>query len=68
MTLFTTPTTTMSLPPPAMRSIKWGQFATGASAILALVLLAATVAQSQSVQWTEIPRYLVNPRSCAASC
>jgi polar amino acid transport system permease protein len=61
MALFTTPTTTMSLPPPAMRSIKWGQFATAASAILALVLLAATVAQSQSVQWSEIPRYLVNP-------
>jgi len=61
MALFTMQTTTMSLPPPAMRSIKWGQVTTGASAILALILIGSAVAQSQSVQWSEIPRYLVHP-------
>lgn len=46
---------------PFASRIQWGQVATGASAILALVLCAATIAGSQSVQWWEIPRYMVDP-------
>ncbi|MBO9198149.1 amino acid ABC transporter permease [Rhizobium sp. 16-449-1b] len=61
MALFTTQPTTLSLPPPASRSVQWGQCATGAIAILAVVLLGTIVAQSQSVQWSEIPHYLVHP-------
>lgn len=61
MALFTTQPTTLSLQPPASRSIQWGQFATGAIAILAVALLGTILAQSQSVQWSEIPHYLVHP-------
>lgn len=41
--------------------MRWGQIATGAIAISALAFFALVVGQSQSIQWSEIPRYLVDP-------
>jgi polar amino acid transport system permease protein len=41
--------------------MRWGQIATGAIAISALAFFALIVGQSQSIQWSEIPRYLVDP-------
>ncbi|OAV53893.1 ABC transporter permease [Rhizobium sp. WYCCWR10014] len=43
------------------RPRRWGQIATGAIAISALAFFALVVGQSQSIQWSEIPRYLVDP-------
>jgi polar amino acid transport system permease protein len=61
MALFAAHPTSMTLAPPAARQFRWGQILTGAGAILALAFVAVIVAQSQSVQWSEIPRYLVHP-------
>ena len=61
MFLFTAQSNSVALAPPSTRSIRWGQIATGGIAILALLVVALIVAQSQSVQWAEIPRYLVHP-------
>lgn len=55
------PSTSLALAPPITRQIRWGQVAVGVSAILALTLCGGIVAQSQSIQWTEIPRYMVHP-------
>lgn len=55
------PSTSLALAPPITREIRWGQVAIGVSAILALTLFAGIVAQSQSIQWAEIPRYMVHP-------
>jgi polar amino acid transport system permease protein len=41
--------------------MRWGQIATGAIAISALAFFALIIGQSQSIQWSEIPRYLVDP-------
>lgn len=46
---------------PAGNPVRWGQVATGAGAILALALLAMIVGRSQNVQWSEIPRFMVDP-------
>jgi polar amino acid transport system permease protein len=46
---------------PAMK-IRWGQLATGGFALSVLAAFAWTVAQSQSVQWSVIPGFLVHPR------
>jgi polar amino acid transport system permease protein len=51
----------LAFAPPAIRQLKTGQILTGASAILALALFGLVVARSQSVQWTEIPRYMIDP-------
>ena len=61
MSLFQASPIGLTLAPPAMRSIRWGQVATGAIAISALAFFALVVAQSQSIQWSEIPHYLVHP-------
>ncbi|MDO9415502.1 amino acid ABC transporter permease [Pararhizobium sp.] len=61
MTLFAAHPTTLTLAPPTGKPVKWGQVATGASAILALAIFGMIVAQSQSVQWSEIPHYLIHP-------
>lgn len=55
------PSTSLALAPPITRQIRWGQVAVGVSAILALTLCGGIVAQSQSIQWAEIPRYMVHP-------
>ncbi|TCQ23020.1 amino acid ABC transporter permease [Rhizobium sp. PP-CC-3G-465] len=61
MSLFAAPPISLHLAPPAGRSIRWGQLLTGTGAILVLAVFAMIVAQSQSIQWAEIPRYLVHP-------
>ncbi|WP_406721109.1 amino acid ABC transporter permease [Thioclava litoralis] len=48
--------------PPRVRKIRWGQVTTGGIAIAILLGLAGVVAQSQSIQWGQIPTYLVDPR------
>ncbi len=53
---------TSSSAPPARLKIRWGQVATGGTALLILAAIAWVVAQSQSIQWGEIPAYLVDPR------
>ena len=52
---------TETLARPVARPIQWGQIAIGGSAILVLAGFALIVAQSQSVQWAEIPPYLIDP-------
>ena len=61
MSLFAAHPTALTLAPPISRPIRWGQILTGASAILALVFFGMIVAQSQSIQWAEIPHYLIHP-------
>jgi len=51
----------LTIGPSATRQIQWGQIAVGFGAILALACIALIVGQSQSVQWGEIPSYLVDP-------
>jgi polar amino acid transport system permease protein len=60
MALFAQPVS-MALAPRVGKPIRWGQITTGTSAILALVLFITIVARNQSVQWAEIPRYMVDP-------
>jgi polar amino acid transport system permease protein len=60
MSLFAQPFS-MAIAPPVGKPIRWGQIATGTSAILALALVMMIVARSQSVQWSEIPRFMVDP-------
>ncbi|WP_062207180.1 amino acid ABC transporter permease [Aureimonas sp. AU12] len=47
--------------PPVPRALQRGQLATGGVALAILAGLAFVLTQSQSVQWSEIPRYLVHP-------
>jgi len=49
-------------PPRAGLKIRWGQIATGAMAVAVLAGLGSVVAQSHSVQWAQIPAFLVDPR------
>jgi polar amino acid transport system permease protein len=61
MALFTAQPITISHAPPGTRPIRWGQIATGAIAISAVAAFAGIVGQSQSIQWSEIPHYLLHP-------
>ncbi|WP_332302938.1 amino acid ABC transporter permease [Rhizobium sp. GR12] len=60
MALFAQPVS-MAIAPPVGKPMRWGQITTGTGAILALVLLLMTIGRNQSVQWSEIPRYMVDP-------
>lgn len=51
----------MAIAPPLGKPIRLGQIISGTSAILALALIILTVARNQTVQWGEIPRYMVDP-------
>lgn len=51
----------MAIAPPLGKPIRWGQITSGTSAILALALFILTIARNQTVQWGEIPRYMVDP-------
>lgn len=51
----------MGIAPPVGTPIRWGQITSGAVAILAVVLTITMIAGNQSVQWGEIPRYMVDP-------
>ncbi|UWM76257.1 amino acid ABC transporter permease [Rhizobium sp. WSM4643] len=61
MALFQASPISLSLAPSVGRPMHWGQIATGAIAMSALAFFALVVGQSQSIQWSEIPRYLVDP-------
>ncbi|MBY3246497.1 amino acid ABC transporter permease [Rhizobium laguerreae] len=60
MSFFAQPVS-MAIAPPVGKPIRWGQLTSGTSAILALVLFVTTIARNQTVQWGEIPRYMVDP-------
>lgn len=60
MALFAQPVS-IAIAPPVGKPIRWGQITSGTSAILALVIFIITIAQNQTVQWGEIPRYMVDP-------
>ena len=47
--------------PVVVKPIRWGQVALGAGAVAVLALIAALVGQSQNVQWSQVPVYLVDP-------
>ncbi|WP_064708307.1 amino acid ABC transporter permease [Rhizobium bangladeshense] len=51
----------MAVVPQVGKPIRWGQITTGTSAILALALFLTIVGRSQSVQWSEIPRFMIDP-------
>ena len=61
MALFVAQPITLSHAPRRTGPIQWGQIATGAIAISAMAFFALIVGQSQSIQWSEIPHYLVHP-------
>lgn len=60
MALFAQPIS-MTIVPPVRKQIRWGQVATGSIAILVLALMVLAVGRNQSVQWSEIPRYMIDP-------
>lgn len=60
MALFAQPIC-MTIVPPVRKPIRWGQVATGSIAILVLALMVLAVGRNQSVQWSEIPRYMIDP-------
>ena len=51
----------MTIVPPVRRPILWRQVATGSIAILVLALMVLAIGRNQSVQWSEIPRYMIDP-------
>src|SRR4051812_40651984 len=61
MALFIDQPIALSRAPCGTRRIQWGQIATGAIAISVMAFFALIVGQSQSIQWSEIPHYLVHP-------
>ncbi|MDQ1199133.1 amino acid ABC transporter permease [Agrobacterium sp. SORGH_AS 787] len=60
MALFAQPIS-MTIVPPVRKPIRWGQVATGSIAILVLALMVLAVGRNQSVQWSEIPLYMIDP-------
>ncbi|AUC11353.1 ABC transporter permease [Rhizobium sp. Y9] len=60
MALFAQPIS-MTIVPPVRRPIRWRQVATGSIAILVLALMVLAIGRNQSVQWSEIPRYMIDP-------
>lgn len=60
MALFAQPIS-MTVAPPNGKPVRWGQLATGSIAILTLALMTLAIGRNQSVQWSEIPRYMIDP-------
>ncbi|MBB3948671.1 polar amino acid transport system permease protein [Rhizobium skierniewicense] len=60
MALFTQPIS-MTVAPLNGKPVGWGQLTTGTIAILVLALMVLAVGRNQSVQWSEIPRYMIDP-------
>ncbi|KQM30728.1 ABC transporter permease [Rhizobium sp. Leaf68] len=60
MALFAQPIS-MTIVPPVHKPIRWGQVATGSIALFVLALMVLAVGRNQSVQWSEIPRYMIDP-------
>ena len=50
------------LPPRAGMKIRWGQILTGGIALGLIAAMVWVVAQSQSIYWSEIPAFLIDPR------
>lgn len=48
--------------PQAGLTIQWRKVAVGGSALLVIAAMVWTVAQSQSIYWSEIPAYMLDPR------
>lgn len=57
-----TPTASAILPPRAGMKIRWGQVITGGIALSIIGALVWVVAQGDSIYWSEIPAFLVDPR------
>lgn len=51
----------MAMAPPIGKTVRFGQLFTGTVAIIALALMLLVIGRNQSVQWSEIPRYMVDP-------
>lgn len=51
----------MAMAPPVGKTVRFGQLFTGTVAIIALALMLLVIGRNQSVQWSEIPRYMVDP-------
>ncbi|MBO0144554.1 amino acid ABC transporter permease [Agrobacterium sp. Ap1] len=51
----------MPMAPPIGKTVRFGQLVTGAVAIIALALMLLVIGRNQSVQWSEIPRYMIDP-------
>jgi polar amino acid transport system permease protein len=51
----------MAMMPPVGKKVRFGQLFTGTVAIIALALMLLVIGRNQSVQWSEIPRYMVDP-------
>lgn len=51
----------MAMAPPVGKTVRFGQLFTGTVAIIALALMLLVIGQNQSVQWSEIPRYMIDP-------
>lgn len=51
----------MPMAPPTGKTVRFGQLVTGAVAIIALALMLLVIGRNQSVQWSEIPRYMIDP-------
>ncbi len=60
MALFAQPISVIVAPPNG-KPVRWGQLATGSIAILMLALMTLAIGRNQSVQWSEIPRYMIDP-------
>ncbi|WP_337271321.1 amino acid ABC transporter permease [Oryzifoliimicrobium ureilyticus] len=58
---FAQQTLSMGLAPPVGKTVRIGQLVTGTGAIFALALLLLVIGRNQSVQWSEIPRYMIDP-------
>ncbi|MGF9566698.1 amino acid ABC transporter permease [Neorhizobium sp. BT27B] len=51
----------MPMAPPIGKTVRFGQLVSGAVAIIALALMLLVIGRNQSVQWSEIPRYMIDP-------
>lgn len=58
---FAPQTLSMAIAPPVGKTVRFGQLVTGTGAIIALALMLLVIGRNQSVQWSEIPRYMVDP-------
>lgn len=54
-------TLSMGMAPPVGKTVRFGQLVTGTGAIFALALLLIVIGRNQNVQWSEIPRYMIDP-------
>lgn len=58
---FAQQTLSMAMAPPIGKTVRFGQLVTGTGAIIALALMLLVIGRNQSVQWSEIPHYMIDP-------